>query len=137
MWARRMPHPEPWRQLSEAELMDRWSRHVGHCVMCQQTMAWAKRAEEVLSALATGALALAAGLCIFAVSHGHAPAPAAAAKIFAASGVAVLFEFLARKVRTFIQEQFVSGLPRYARNGGLSFVANKPTGLIIVGKQYL
>lgn len=133
MWAERMPNPDPWRELPLAVLFDRWLRHVGHCAMCQQTMHWAQTLTKCLFG-ASGVAALAA--LWFSAKAAAQAVPtswtSAAPSVALAAVGAVVFALLGFRLRSFVIGQFVSGLPRYSKEGGLSLVANKPVGPILL-----
>ena len=131
MWARRMPNPPPWQEKSLAGLLDRWQRHVGQCAMCQQTMVWGQQLTKALYVMAGVAAAVAVGQAARAAAS-QAAGAAAFAPAAAVAGVAVLAALGALRTRRFVVGQFVSGVPRYARDGGLSLVRNKPVGPLLL-----
>lgn len=129
MWSKRMPNPDPWKELPLSVLFDRWKRHVGHCAMCQQTMQWGN---SLMRWLFGGAgLSAVAGLW-FSAKAAAANTSLCTAPMGMAVVGAVILGLLGLRARNFVISQFVSGLPRYGREGGLSLVANKPIGPLVV-----
>ena len=147
MWASRLgPHAasETWQPWTLERLLDRRSRHVDSCLLCQKAEAHAKRAAAVLAAAAATAAAL-AGVAIT-IAAGVAAAGALGATSAAtaspsgqqmtALAVAAAGALLAALAAAccyargalleWAEYNFVSGVPRWRAKGGLSLV--RPDG---------